>query len=88
MLLAPPYLVSSPIAPFLVNYRPDTVGLSASLHPWHGRKNQSAKRQKTGYCPLLWMFAYHSLVKYHTDEILVISIQIFTALVAFVQHVN
>ena len=46
MLTVPPYLVSSPVAPFIVNYRPDTVGLSASLHSWPGRKNHAAKRQK------------------------------------------
>jgi len=48
MLMSPPYLVRSPAAPFLVNYQPDTVGLSASLHMWHARRGQSAKRIKTG----------------------------------------
>ena len=60
--MAPPYMVSSPAVPFLVNYRPDSVGLSASLHPWKGRKNNSAKRQKTGERRLLLIFADHTVL--------------------------
>jgi len=32
MLLTLPYMTSSPTASFLVNYAPDSVGLSASIH--------------------------------------------------------